>query len=224
MFYLLLCIFSCTTKAPPANTAALLQPNSVEAQQAPDQFRVLFTTTKGELLLEVYREWAPIGVDRFHHLVSIGYYRNIAFFRAIKGFMTQFGIHGNPEINAIWKRNRIQDDPVRGSNTAGIISFASAGPNTRTVQLFINTVDNPNLDQYGFAPFGKVIDMAPDKPGMEVLLSIHTGYGEGAPRGKGPSQALLQSQGDEHLKEFPDLDYIHFARICKPFTAQNPCP
>ena len=141
MFSLLFFIFSCTTKAPPANVEALLQPNSVEPQQAPDQFRVLFTTTKGELLLEVYREWAPIGVDRFHHLVSIGYYRNIAFFRAIKGFMTQFGIHGNPEINAIWKRNRIQDDPVRGSNTAGIISFASAGPNTRTVQLFINTMD-----------------------------------------------------------------------------------
>jgi len=225
MLSLLLFFVACATSKPPkANLEALLQPRSMEQRQAPDQFRVLLSTTKGDLLLEIYREWAPLGVDRFHHLVSIGYYQNIAFFRAINGFMIQFGIHGNPEINAVWQSNRIKDDPVQSSNTTGVISFASAGPNTRTVQLFINTQDNSTLDRMGFAPFGKVIDMTPDTPGMEVLRSIYTGYGEGAPRGQGPSQGLLQSQGDAHLKKFPKLDYIHFARICKPFTAQNPCP
>ena len=175
-------------------------------------------------MLEINREWSPIGVDRFYHLVSIGYYQDIAFFRAIKGFMVQFGIHSNPKVNAAWKGNPILDEPVKASNTTGTVSFAKGGPNTRTTQLFINTKDNKNLDAMGFVPLGTVLDMEPNISGLDLVKSLYTGYGEGGPRGKGPNQMYLQQQGKAYLKQFPKLDYILSTRICKKETPQNPCP
>lgn len=176
--------------------------------RAPDSFVVVMDTTKGPVVLRIERSWAPEGVDRFHHLVSIGYYTDIAIFRAIAGFMVQFGIHGVPEVNRAWKEAKLQDDPVVSSNERGRISFAMAGPNSRTVQLFISTIDNSRLDAMGFTPIGEVVS------GMDVVDSFHTGYGEGQPMGHGPSQNELQTRGNEYVREgFPDLDYIRTMRF-----------
>lgn len=185
----------------------LLDPSKATAA-APASFRAKFETTKGSFIIEVHREWSPKGADRFYNLIKVGYFQEIAFFRAIEGFMVQFGISGDPKINGVWKDATITDDPVKTSNDRGYISFATAGPNTRSNQLFINLVNNASLDSMGFSPIGKIID------GMSVLDSLYKGYGEGAPSGQGPSQAILSQQGNPYLKsQFPKLDYIKKASI-----------
>jgi peptidyl-prolyl cis-trans isomerase A (cyclophilin A) len=124
--------------------------------------------------------------------------------------MAQFGIHGNPQIASAWRNAQIKDDPVKQSNKRGYVTFATAGPNTRTTQLFINFGDNASLDKQGFAPFGQVTK------GMDVVDKIYNGYGEGAPRGKGPDQGRVQAEGNAYLtKDFPKLDYIKTATIAK---------
>jgi peptidyl-prolyl cis-trans isomerase A (cyclophilin A) len=179
--------------------------------EAPATFRVQFATSKGDFLVEVVRAWAPKGADRFYNLVSEGFYDDVRFFRVIRSpepFMAQFGISGDPAVNARWTTNVIEDDPVTQSNTRGMISFATAGPNTRTTQLFINYGDNSRLDNSGFAPFGRVIS------GMEVVDKLYADYGEGAPDGNGPDQALIEQEGNAYLtRDFPNLDYIRTARI-----------
>lgn len=175
---------------------ALMDP-SLATATAPDQYRLKFETTKGDFTVEVTRAWAPNGADRLFNLAQIGYYDDVAFFRLIGGFMAQFGIHGDGEVNKVWREARIPDDPVTQSNLPGYLTFATAGPNTRTTQLFINYGNNAGLDRQGFAPLGKVVE------GMEVVNNLHMGYGER------PNQGLIQSQGNEYLrKNFPELDYI----------------
>ncbi|MBI4161555.1 MAG: peptidylprolyl isomerase [Acidobacteria bacterium] len=175
---------------------------------APDVFRAQFETSKGNFTIEVHREWAPKGADRFYNLVRNGFYDECRFFRVISGFMAQFGLSGDPKISSLWRAERIQDDPGKQSNKRGFVTYAMAGPNTRTTQLFINFDDNSRLDSQGFAPFGQVAQ------GMEVVDKLHSGYGEGAPNGRGPDQGLIQTQGNEYLKgKFPDLDYIKKATI-----------
>lgn len=188
---------------------ALLDPSKA-TETAPNTYKVKFETTAGDFTVKVNRAWAPNGADRFYNLVKIGYYDDgIALFRVIDGFMAQFGIHGNPEVNTKWREARIDDDPVKESNTRGKLTFATAGPNTRTTQLFINFGNNASLDGQGFAPFGEVID-----GGMDTVDNFHKGYGEGAPRGRGPNQGLVQQKGNEYLKkDFPELDYIEKATI-----------
>lgn len=182
-------------------------------KKAPDDFDVLFETTKGKVVIEVKREWSPLGADRFYNLVEMGYFTDVAFFRAIKGFMNQFGIHGDPKVALMWKNAKIKDDQVLQSNTRGFVSFATSGKNSRTTQMFINTKDNGNLDGMGFSPFGKVSESKGG--GMKVVDQLFTGYGEGAPRGRGPSQGRIQMQGNQYLKSsFPNLDYILSSRIC----------
>ena len=176
--------------------------------KAPETFKVQFNTTKGKFTIAVTRSLAPNGADRFYNLVRAGYFTDVAFFRVIPGFMCQFGIHGDPSISAKWREAAIPDDPVKSSNTRGTITFATAGPNTRTTQLFINFGDNTSLDAQGFAPFGKVIE------GMSVVDKINSEYGEGAPSGNGPDQGRIQMEGNVYLKkDFPDLDYIKSATI-----------
>ena len=193
--------------AAPKAAADLTKPASV-AKTAPDSYKVKMETTKGSFVIEVTRKWAPNGADRFFSLVDAGYFTDVRFFRVIAGFMAQFGIHGDPKVAAAWRPARITDDPVVESNKRGYVTFATAGPNTRTTQLFINFRNNGNLDRMGFAPIGKVIS------GMEIVDAIHSGYGEGAPRGRGPSQGRLQTEGNTYLKsDFPDLDYIKSATI-----------
>jgi peptidyl-prolyl cis-trans isomerase A (cyclophilin A) len=189
--------------------AALLDPSRA-TERAPDRFRVRFETTKGPFVVEVTRSWAPRGADRFYNLVRAGYYDDVAFFRVIEGFMVQFGISGDPRANAVWQEARIPDDPVTQSNRRGTITFATAGPNTRTTQVFINFADNSGLDGQGFAPFGQVTD------GLSVVDSLYSGYGEGAPRGMGPSQGRAQSEGNAYLKgSFPKMDFVKTARLAR---------
>ena len=177
-------------------------------EKAPETFKAQFDTTKGKFTIEVTRSLSPNGADRFYNLVRSGYFKDIAFFRVIPGFMCQFGIHGDPNVSAKWRAAAIPDDPVKGSNTRGTITFATAGPNTRTTQLFINFADNSNLDGMGFSPFGKVTE------GIDVVDKINGEYGEGAPRGRGPDQGRVQGEGNTYLKkDFPNLDYIKSATI-----------
>ena len=179
-------------------------------EQAPASYKVKFDTTKGAFVIQVNRAWAPNGADRFYNLVKNGFYDNVRFFRVISGFMVQFGINGDPNLSARWREASIKDDPVTQHNTRGMITFATAGPNTRTTQVFINFADNSNLDGMGFAPFGRVVS------GMNVVDAINAEYGEGAPRGRGPDQGRLQTQGNAYLaREFSRMDYVKKATIEK---------
>lgn len=184
---------------------------------APETFRAQFETTKGKFVVEVTRSLAPRGADRFYNLVRSGYFTDVAFFRVVPGFMCQFGISGDPAIAAKWRGATIPDDPVKGSNTRGTITFATAGPNTRTTQLFINYGNNTGLDAQGFAPFGKVVE------GMDVVDKLNGEYGDGAPFGRGPDQGRIQSEGNAYLKkDFPGLDYIKSATILPADEKQAP--
>lgn len=179
-------------------------------EQAPASYKVRFDTTKGPFVIQVTRTWAPNGADRFYNLVKNGFYDNVRFFRVISGFMVQFGINGDPQVSARWRNANIQDDRVTQSNTRGMITFATAGPNTRTTQVFINFADNTNLDGMGFAPFGKVLS------GMDVVDKLNAEYGEGAPRGRGPDQGRLQTEGNAYLAQsFARMDYVKKATIEK---------
>jgi peptidyl-prolyl cis-trans isomerase A (cyclophilin A) len=156
----------------------------------------------------VTRAWAPLGAERFHELVTTGFFNDIAIFRVIDGFMAQFGIHGDPIVSAKWRDNQIKDDPVTQSNSRGMVTFATSGPNTRTTQLFINFGNNNRLDGMGFSPFGTVSE------GMDIVDQLYKGYGEGAPRGQGPDQGRMQREGNAYLKkDFPNLDYILSAEL-----------
>jgi peptidyl-prolyl cis-trans isomerase A (cyclophilin A) len=196
------------TASPAAASDGLLAPEKA-AEKAPDVYKARFSTTKGDFVVEVNRAWAPNGADRFYSLVKVGYFNDVAFFRAIQGFMVQFGIHGRPEVSARWREARIPDDPAVGqSNARGMVTFATAGPNTRTTQIFINYGNNAMLDGMGFTPFGKVLS------GMEALDALHKGYGDGPPQGIGPDQGRFQAQGNAYLKaEYPQLDYIKTATL-----------
>jgi peptidyl-prolyl cis-trans isomerase A (cyclophilin A) len=195
------------TTLAPVSAGDLSNPASL-TEKAPATYKVKFDTSKGSFVVEVHRDWAPNGADRFYNLVKNGFYNDARFFRVISGFMVQFGINGNPQISKVWRDANIKDDPVKASNKRGMITFATAGPDTRTTQVFVNFGDNAGLDDQGFAPFGQVIS------GMEVVDALYAEYGEGAPQGAGPDQGLVQSQGNAYLKkDFPKLDYIKTATI-----------
>lgn len=192
-------------------TAAGLKNPAALTETAPASFKVKFDTSAGAFVIEVQRDWAPLGADRFYNLVKAGFYNDCRFFRVIQGFMVQFGIHGDPAVMNAWRGAQIGVDPVKQSNKRGYITYAMGGsPNTRTTQVFINFSDNGNLDGMGFAPFGKVAS------GMDVVDKIYSGYGEGAPRGQGPEQGKIQMEGNAYLlKSFPKMDYIKTATIEK---------
>jgi peptidyl-prolyl cis-trans isomerase A (cyclophilin A) len=194
---------------PPVPRSFLLEPESPEMNAAaPESFRVLFQTTSGDFTVEVTEAWAPEGARRLYNLVRAGYYDGVHFFRVIPSFVAQFGIHPDPDVSAAWRQSGITDDPVIVGNERGTLTFAMAGPDSRTVQLFINLTDNANLDQLGFAALGRVVE------GMEVVDELYDGYGEGAPRGQGPDQGRMQFEGDSYISEnFPLLDRIERARI-----------
>ena len=196
-----------TTPHDAAPKASLLNPASLK-EQAPAVFTAQFTTTQGDFVIEVTRAFAPRGADRFYNLVKYHFYDGAAFFRVIPEFVAQFGISPRPEVSKVWEQATIQDDPVTQSNTRGMVTFATAGANTRTTQVFISLGDNSNLNTMGFAPFGKVIS------GIEVVDKFYGGYGEGAPDGGGPNQGRMQKEGKPYLdKYFPQLDSIKTAVI-----------
>lgn len=178
---------------------------------APETYQVLFHTTAGDFTIDVTRGWAPIGADRFYSLVKNGYYDGNRFFRVVPGFVVQWGLHGNKEVNQAWydPANRaavnIKDDKVKKSNTKGRVVFATSGPHSRTTQLFINFGDNRRLDGMGFAPFGEVSGQ-----GMKVVEKLYNGYGEPP----GAIQSAIVEQGNKILDEyFPKLDAIIAATV-----------
>ena len=194
-------------KVPQAAPPSLNQPASL-TEKAPDVYSAKFVTTKGNFVIKVTRAWAPHGADRFYNLVKQGFYNDASFFRVLPGFIVQFGISPKPSLSQVWHSADIPDDPVHESNLTGTVTFATAGPDTRTTQVFINLADNGSLDAQGFAPFGKVTE------GMDVAKDFYSGYGEGAPMGNGPDQQLIQSEGEAYLaKDFPKLDHIKSAAI-----------
>ena len=183
---------------------------AVSDQKAPDVFQVDFETSKGKVVVEIHRDWAPNGVDHFYTLVKTGFYDGSRFYRTIRNFVAQFGIAGDPKTNALWANASIPDDPVKQHNETGTLTYAATGmPNSRTTQLFFNLRDNTaSLDHQGFAPIGRVIT------GLDVVESFYTGYGSMPPEGEGPDPGKIASQGNEYLQsQFPRLDFIQKAAI-----------
>jgi peptidyl-prolyl cis-trans isomerase A (cyclophilin A) len=209
MTNVILSAYACSAQQP--NSPSLDPQGAAMNEVAPATYQVDFETSKGNFTIRVIREWAPKGADRFYNLVKNGFYDSVRFFRVIRSprpFVVQFGIHGEPEVAAKWEDANIPDDAVIKSNTRGTISFATAGPNTRTTQVFINYGDNSRLDAAGFSPFGEVI------AGMDVVDQLHAEYGEGPPDGNGPDQGRMTREGNAYLiRDFPNLDYIKRARI-----------
>jgi peptidyl-prolyl cis-trans isomerase A (cyclophilin A) len=191
---------------------ALFHPAALTAK-APDQFEATFKTTAGDFVIQVTRAWAPLGADRFYNLVKHGYFTDASFFRVVPGFVVQFGLSANPELNKVWSKAAIKDDAVTQSNHLGYLTFATAGANTRTTQLFISLADNTRLDSMGFAPFGQVTT------GMDAVQKIYSGYGES------PDQAAITAEGKTYLdKNFPKLDHIISATITSPAPAVHTMP
>ena len=198
------------TSAPAASSALaakpgnLLKPATLQ-EKAPDKYQVRFATTRGDFTVQVTRAWSPLGADRFYNLVKAHFYDGGAFFRVVPGFVVQFGISAKPAVSTAWKHTEFADDPVSQTNKRGALSFATAGPNTRTTQIFINLKDNPRLDGIGFSPFAVV-----EGNGMNVVEMMYEGYGDAA----GPNQDEIEKQGTPYLKKgWPKLDYIVSATI-----------
>jgi len=195
-------LVACGTKGKEASPAAAV------SATAPDSFRVEFQTSRGPFTVEVTRALSPHGADRFYQLVNSGYFTDVRFFRVVPGFVAQFGMNGDPKVNAEWVAKPIPDDSVKATNARGTLVFAKAGPNSRSNQLFINLVDNQRLDSMGFPPFGHVIS------GMSVVDSLYSGYGEQ------PDQSMIGAEGNKYLERaFPKLDYIKSATVVSDTSA-----
>jgi peptidyl-prolyl cis-trans isomerase A (cyclophilin A) len=203
--------------ATPAKAAptppALFHPETLKAK-APDLYRVKFMTTHGDFVVEVHRDWAPLGADRLYNLVKNKFFTDNSFYRFSPGFIVQFGVHANPAVTKAWAAATIKDDPVKESNKKGTLTFAMGGPNTRSTDFFINLKDNTPLDGMGFSPLGTVTE------GMDIVEGLYSGYGEMkgmTPTANGPDQGLVQSQGKAYLdKNFPKLDSIKSATVIFP--------
>lgn len=206
LFVLLLVAAGCGSSSGSSGSSdALLHPEQLTAE-APAQFDAVFDTTKGAFTVRVHRVWAPHGADRFYELVRNGYYDGSKLFRVVRGFVVQFGLSADPKISLAWVQATIPDDPVKKPNARGTVTFASAGPNTRTTQVFVNLADNSSLDSQGFAPFGEVVS------GMSVIDSLYGGYGD-APTSH---QGEIVDNGNAYLEQnFPRLDAIETATIVK---------
>ena len=187
--------------------AALINPAEVKAT-SPATYKVQFDTTKGPFVVEVHRDWAPLGADHFYALVSRGYYDGLRFIRVTPGFTVQWGTHGDPDISKAWLRARITDDPQAGhKNMKGSIAFASPAMNRRSTELMINLADNPSFDLQ-IRPIGEIVS------GMNIVEKLYSGYGDWAPTGQGPDRNRYLAEGNPYLeKDFPMLDYVKAATI-----------
>ncbi|MCP3977832.1 MAG: peptidylprolyl isomerase [bacterium] len=213
-----MCVVGFMAGAEATGDDGLLQPKLLN-QRAPDLFHVEVATSEGKFVVEIERAWAPVGADRFYNLALSGFYDETRFFRVVPGFAALFGMHGDPKISEVWNRAEIRDDPVRRPNERGTLTFAMAGPNTRTTQIFINLKDNRQLDGMGFAPFGHVIR------GWSVIENLCDEYGDRPPRGKGPHQHMIRVEGNAYLKrEYPELDFVIGMTVFVPPSAEAPRP
>jgi peptidyl-prolyl cis-trans isomerase A (cyclophilin A) len=206
-----LALVSCSSNTPTKTeeTKKETAPAAPKKEQAPELYKVNLDTSKGPIVIEVHRDWAPIGADHLYTLVKTGFYDGARFFRYRRNFIVQFGIAGDPKVNKLWSNGNLPDDPVKWSNVKGTVTYATGGPNTRTTQLFINLGNNASLDQQGFAPIGKVTT------GMDVVERLYSNYGEiAALGGQGPDTDKIDAQGNAYLEaHFPRLDYIKKATI-----------
>lgn len=169
----------------------------------PEVYRVKFETSQGDFTVEVTRAWAPRGADRFHELVRMHYFDQGRFFRVVKGFIAQFGVHRDFRVHEQWREFFIVDDPPKEKNLRGTLSFAKSGPNTRSTEVFINLADNTSLDDERFVPFGRVVE------GMDVVDRLYAGYGDLRPVGKEIDPGRVEGEANEYLvQHFPKLDYI----------------
>jgi peptidyl-prolyl cis-trans isomerase A (cyclophilin A) len=194
--------------SPPNEPKKAEAPAAAKNEPPPAVFQVNLDTSKGPVEIEVRRDWAPRGADHFYELVKTGFYDGNRFFRAVRNFVVQFGISGDPQLNRLWANANLPDDPVKQSNVKGTLTYAHLGPNSRSTQLFINLKDNKTLDKQGFAPIGKVIS------GMETVERFYSSYGEMAPRGQGPDPSQIEARGNAYLADhFARLDFIHKATI-----------
>jgi peptidyl-prolyl cis-trans isomerase A (cyclophilin A) len=201
--------------APATKAGNLLKPATLN-EKAPEKYEVKFKTTRGDFTVMVKREWSPLAADRFYNLVKAHFYDNTAFFRVVPGFVVQFGISDRPAVSAAWKHTEIPDDPVTQTNKRATLSFATAGPNTRTTQIFINLKDNLRLDGMGFSPFAVV-----EGDGMNVVEMMYEGYGDNA----GPDQDQIEKHGTPYLKKgWPKLDYIVSASLADSSAAPAAAP
>ncbi|HXK02389.1 MAG TPA: peptidylprolyl isomerase [Verrucomicrobiae bacterium] len=194
-----------------AGCSAPQEPKKAEAPRqdvpAPDIFKVNLDTSKGAVVIEVHKDWAPLGAQHLFELVNRGYYDGNRFFRVTRAYV-QWGVNGDPQVSSLWSTANLRDDPVKQSNLKGTVAYAKLGPNTRATQLFINMRDNKDLDKQGFAPVGKVVS------GMDVVESLYDAYGDMPPRGQGPDPTKIETQGNSYLESrFPRLDFIKKAAI-----------
>jgi peptidyl-prolyl cis-trans isomerase A (cyclophilin A) len=202
MRILSLCAFAFLLAGCPSPDAKSAAP--VKQEPAPNQFQVKFDTSKGPFTVEVHRDWAPRGADRFYELVESKYYDDARFFRVVRGFVVQWGLAAAPEVSARWRDLAIPDDAVKQSNLRGYLTYAKKGPATRTTQVFINLANNSRLDSQGFAPFAKVIE------GMDIVDALYAGYGDD------PQQSQISLRGNDYLQNhYPKLDSIKTARVLK---------
>ncbi len=200
----LLLLSSCGSSPPPRQ--ARREP-ALPAEM-PEVWRARFQTTQGPFVIEVQKAWAPKGAERFWKLVTSRFFDDSRFYRVRPGFIVQFGLAGDPSVQSLWNTAPLADDPRRGSNVRGTVSFAQSGPGSRRTQVFVNLKDNLRLDRDGFVPFGRVIE------GMEVFDKLYAGYGEWSPPGRGPEAARIQTQGNRYLDaQFPRLDRILRAAV-----------
>lgn len=201
------CLLLAGCSAPPESKPAA-PAKAAQREPVPDVYRVNLDTSKGAVVVEVTRAWAPHGAEHFFELVKTGYYDGDRFYRVVPRFVVQFGINGDPKVTQLWSSLRIPDDPVKQKNRKGTVTFASSGPGARTTQVFVNMRDNLTLDREGFAPFGRVVD------GMDVLDKLYGGYGDMPPRGSGPDGVKIEGDGNTYLdNHFPRLDYIRKATV-----------
>lgn len=198
---LTLALMSCSPEPAPKKAEA------PKPAPVPDVYRVKLATTQGDIVVEVRKAWAPAAADRFHELVTQKFFDEAAFYRVMKNYIAQFGIHKDPKVSELWRLNRMPDDKRKESNRKATLAFAQNGPGTRTTQVFINLADNAQLDGQGFVPFAKVVS------GMDVAAKLYAGYGDSSPRGYGPDAAKLENQGNAMLAGFPRLDFIKTARL-----------
>jgi cyclophilin family peptidyl-prolyl cis-trans isomerase len=201
-FVLVAALTGCST-----SEQAKKSPTPKQDAVAPDVFRVNLDTSKGPIVIEVHKDWAPIGAQHLYELVNRGYYDGNRFFRVTHAYV-QWGVNGDPQTSSLWSTANLRDDPVKESNVRGAVSYAKRGPNTRTTQLFINMKDNKDLDKQGFAPIAKVIT------GMDAVESFYSAYGDMPPRGQGPDPSQIETQGNSYLEShFPRLDFVKKAVI-----------
>ena len=197
----LLALVNCTSE----------KPAEVKKKElAPEVFQAKMETSKGDIVMEIHRDWAPRGADRFYDLIQEKFYNETKFHRVLKGFVAQFGVNKDPKIQALWRQLKINDDPVKEKNVRGTVTFAARGPATRTTQLFINLKDNIDLDKDGFAPIGKVIG------GMDVADKLSFLYGDHPPNGSGPDPKRMELEANGYMdRAFPRMDFIKTITIVK---------